>query len=87
MQDQSNNVHNHIAIIGGGPVGLTLAIMLANKGLQVDLYEKRKLYLENPELSNGRNTNIILFHRALKAFEKVGVLDEILQNSPKMYKS
>ena len=30
-----------MAIIGAGPVGYTLAMLLAKKGYKIDLYEKR----------------------------------------------
>jgi kynurenine 3-monooxygenase len=31
----------NVAIIGGGPVGSSLALMLAKKGYNVDLFEKK----------------------------------------------
>jgi flavin-dependent dehydrogenase len=34
--------NNRVAIVGAGPVGSTLAIMLAQKGYKVDLFEKRE---------------------------------------------
>lgn len=37
---KSLKLNNKIAIVGGGPVGLFLAIRLANKGHSVDLFEK-----------------------------------------------
>lgn len=36
-------MHNSIAIIGGGPAGLSAAIRAAELGLKVDLYEKGKI--------------------------------------------
>lgn len=30
-----------VAVIGAGPIGLTLSILLAQRGFKVDVYEKR----------------------------------------------
>ena len=34
--------NKHVAIIGGGPVGLTMARLLQQKGVDVTLYERDK---------------------------------------------
>lgn len=52
-----------VAIIGGGLIGLGLAITLARKGVQVTVYEKR--VTQRP--SQGRVTNIYLSYRGITA--------------------
>ncbi|XBO46847.1 FAD-dependent oxidoreductase [Pedobacter sp. KACC 23697] len=39
-----------VAIIGAGPVGLTMAILLQQKGIQVTVYERDK----DPQARMGR---------------------------------
>jgi len=34
--------HKKVAIIGAGPVGLTMAILLQQKGVEVNVYERDK---------------------------------------------
>lgn len=40
IQEQTNQKNKKVAIIGGGPAGLTCAAFLAKEGVQVTIYEK-----------------------------------------------
>lgn len=81
MTDQGNN--EKLNIIGGGPVGALLAIYLAKKGYQIDLFEKRgdpRFHVE-PE---GRSINLALSARGLYALNEVGVYEQLLQYAVQM---
>ena len=58
-----------MAIIGGGLIGLGLAITLARKGVSVIIYEKRKTQVP----TKGRVTNIYLSYRGITALNEVGL--------------
>jgi kynurenine 3-monooxygenase len=67
-------------VLGAGPVGCCLAIMLVNKGYLVDIYEKRA----DPSLGAtgaGRSVNLTISPRAMEAFTQVGLLDQLFKNS------
>ena len=61
-----------VAIVGGGPVGALLAILLARQGRAVELYERRA----DPRgalQERGRSINLSLSARGLQALERAGV--------------
>jgi len=65
-----------ITIVGAGPVGTLLAILLARAGRRVRLLERRS----DPrlaELERGRSINLALAARGLTALERAGVLGRI----------
>lgn len=69
-------------VIGGGPAGLASAIMLAQRGYQVKVFDKAKqpLPADSPEWSNfvnERNYNIGLSGRGQKALKVLNVMDRI----------
>lgn len=49
-------------------IGLSLAINLAKKGIEVDLYEKKDKVVLLP----GRLTNMYLSYRGIAALQKLG---------------
>ncbi len=61
---------DRITIIGGGPVGTLLALYLAKRGLQIDLYEKREDPRKKP-YPEGRSINLALSTRGLYALHEV----------------
>lgn len=65
-----------ITLIGAGLSGALLSILLAKKGLKVNVYEKRS----DPRCSkaeSGRSINLALSHRGWKALKKAGVAEQI----------
>jgi kynurenine 3-monooxygenase len=61
-----------IAIVGGGPVGTLLAILLARQGRTVRVFERRA----DPRYAaaeRGRSINLSLSARGLEALERAGV--------------
>lgn len=67
---------NGVAVVGGGPVGALLALMLANRGLHVNVYEMRP----DPRvraLTGGRSINLTLAERGWQALRAAGVESEV----------
>jgi len=65
-----------ISIIGAGPTGTLLAILLHRHGIRVNLYEKRSDPREDLK-NSGRSINLALADRGLHALAQAGVLAEI----------
>ena len=69
-----------IAIVGAGPVGALLAVMLAKKGYQIDLFESRT-DPRKTSLYQGRSINVALSDRGWRALKAVGLDDDIRQHA------
>jgi kynurenine 3-monooxygenase len=69
-----------IAIVGAGPVGALLAVMLAKKGYHIDLFESRPDSRKS-SLYQGRSINVALSDRGWRALKAVGLDDEIRQHA------
>lgn len=66
-----------IAVIGAGLVGSLLAIYLAKRGLEVDVFERRS-DMRKVEISAGRSINLNITVRGIQALERVGIAQEVL---------
>jgi kynurenine 3-monooxygenase len=69
-----------IAIIGGGLSGSLLAICLAKRGFQVEVYERRG-DIRKGQASAGRSINLALSTRGIEALKKVGLAEKVLQDA------
>lgn len=69
-----------INIIGGGLSGTLMAIYLAKRGFEINLFERRPDMRKN-KMSAGRSINLALSTRGLHALEKVGLDQEILADA------
>ncbi len=67
---------NRKIVIGSGLSGPLLAILLAQRGYFVDLYEKR-CDIRNNSISAGRSINLALSHRGIKALKSAKLFDKI----------
>ncbi len=77
---KDNNLSKDVIIIGAGPVGSLLAILLARQGFSVSVFEKRA----NPlicETEEGRSINMALSHRGLKALKMAGMDEQVLKHT------
>src|SRR5690554_7589268 len=73
-----------VAVVGAGLVGSLLAVLLAKKGMQVDVFERRP-DLRKAKKIEGRSINLALSDRGFKALEKAGFADAIKEISIPMY--
>ncbi len=74
----------NVAVVGAGLVGSLHAILLAKKGMHVDVFERRP-DLRKAEVIGGRSINLALSHRGFNALEKAGIADDIRSISIPMY--
>jgi kynurenine 3-monooxygenase len=65
-----------IRIVGAGPTGALLAILLARRGLEVELYEARPDLRQVPA-GSGRSINLALADRGIHALRTAGVFDAL----------
>lgn len=74
----------NVAVVGAGLVGSLHAVLLAKKGMKVDVFERRP-DLRKAKAIGGRSINLALSNRGFKALEKAGIADEIRSISIPMY--
>ncbi len=73
-----------VTIIGAGLAGSLLAIYLAKRGIEVDVYEARgDMRLE--EVAAGRSINLALSDRGIAALREVGMDEYMLAEAVPMY--
>ncbi|MFN0277929.1 MAG: FAD-dependent oxidoreductase [Pyrinomonadaceae bacterium] len=73
-----------VVIIGAGLAGSLLAIYLAKRGIEVDIYEARgDMRLE--EVAVGRSINLALSDRGIAALREVGMDEYMLSEAVPMY--
>lgn len=72
-----------IAIVGAGPVGSLLALTLAQRGLDVTLFERRP-DMRRQAMSAGRSINLAVSTRGLRALRAVGLEAEVLAQAVPM---
>ena len=73
-----------IAVVGAGLVGSLQAILMAQKGYDVSVFERRE-DLRKAQLLAGRSINLALSDRGWKALELAGIADDIRAISIPMY--
>lgn len=67
-----------IHVVGGGLVGSLTAVLLAQKGFAVKLYERRP-DMRKVDIGAGRSINLVVTARGLQALERVGLKERILE--------
>ncbi len=71
------NQDNAVVIVGAGLVGSLLAVLLAERGHAVTVYEKRP-DLRETGAGGGRSINLVLTRRGIRALERVGLAEGAL---------
>src|SRR5213075_270129 len=65
-----------LVVVGAGPVGSLLALMLARQGHSVDVYERRP-DMRRVEIGAGRSINLAVSTRGLHALHEVGLDEDV----------
>lgn len=73
-----------VIIIGAGLSGSLLAIYLAKKGIEVEVYEARG-DMRNEKMSAGRSINLALSNRGIAALKEVGLDQYMLAEAVPMF--
>ncbi len=69
---------SQVIVVGGGLVGCALAALLAERGVAVDVFEKRP-DPRGVDADGGRSINLVLTNRGLRAMEIMGLREEVLK--------
>jgi len=69
--------------VGAGPVGSLLALTLARRGHDVEVYERRP-DMRSVEIPAGRSINLAVSTRGLHALHEVGLADDVLAEAVPM---
>lgn len=75
---------SNAAIVGAGLAGSLLAIYLAKRGMQVDVYEARG-DMRRERVAAGRSINLALSDRGIAALREVGMDEYMLREAVPMY--
>lgn len=76
----------HVVIVGAGPSGCVLALLLAKLGCKIDIYDYRPdMRVQNEATSRQRSINLALSTRGLTALREAGVVDQIMKHATPMH--
>ena len=71
-------------VVGAGLVGSLWSVFLAQRGYEVEVYERRK-DVRKKGFVGGRSINLAMSVRGWKALEAVGIADQIRETAIPMY--
>jgi kynurenine 3-monooxygenase len=76
-------ITGEVAIVGAGPTGAMLAILLRRRGMNIAVYESRA----DPRAAEGeagRSINLALADRGINALKRIGVYEEVRRETVPM---
>lgn len=68
---------NQAIVVGAGPVGCVLALVLQKRGLEVTVFEKRP-DMRGADTAAGRSINLVLTKRGMRALRILGLAETVL---------
>jgi len=74
-----------IIIVGAGLTGCCLALFLARRGFDINIYEKRKNFLEINNVTLERTVGMSLSERGCTTLEKLGIKEAVISQSTETY--
>ena len=72
----NNNMTPSVTLVGGGLVGSLSALLLAQRGFQVDVYERRA-DMRLADISAGRSINLALANRGIFPLQQAGLMEQV----------
>src|SRR5215470_15952866 len=81
---QSCAVPDPVTVVGAGPVGSLLALFLARRGHEVQVFDRRP-DMRKVRIGAGRSINLAVSTRGLHALHQVGLEDQVLRQAIPMY--
>ena len=73
-----------VTLVGAGPVGSLLALALAQRGLRVEVFERRH-DMRTHNIAAGRSINLAVSTRGLHALAQVGLAREVMAHTVPMH--
>lgn len=84
INQKSSMKHTSIGVVGGGLVGSMLSILLAKRGHDVHLYERRPDITKKGYIG-GRSINLAMSTRGWRAAEQAGIAEQLRPHALPMY--
>lgn len=73
-----------VVVVGGGPVGCVLSLLLARRGFEVEVYEARP-DMRRRDVPAGRSINLVLCNRGLRALRLLELEEPVLALTVPVY--
>lgn len=75
----------NVTIVGAGLAGSFMAILLGQRGFNVDIYERRDDLRTPQAVARGPSMNLGLSRRGIAALAELGLIDEVMQQAIPMH--
>ena len=77
QQTKQEQERESVAVVGGGLVGSLLSVLLARRGIDVTLYERRP-DPRRVDAGGGRSINLVVTSRGIEALRRLGLERDVL---------